>query len=137
MQRPSNLGAGYADLTPEALAGARGLAGLNQLSMGSGHHQLQLQHHQGGNGNISLGGAQNATFALPNALPDGIALFGQMFPHLGGHQERSHSPASGLGGHGAAMPTRSNEGASGKSSSAYASRHQAAEQRRRTRINER
>lgn len=137
MQRPNNIGGGYGDLSPEALAGARGLAGLNQLSMGAGHHQLHHHQLQGGSGNISLGGGLNATFALPNALPDGIALFGQMFPHLGGHQERSHSPASGLGGHGAAMPTRSNEGASGKSSSAYASRHQAAEQRRRTRINER
>lgn len=94
---------------------------------------------------VSLGLGSTA-FALPNAMlsdtPLSLSLlghFGQIFPQQEGKdQPNAHSPSQKDSQRGLlAKPTRSNDGNSGKSSSAYASRHQAAEQRRRTRINER
>jgi len=104
------------------------------------HSQLQ-----GGSGNITLGGSSGLPPNVP--FPNGVSLFGpsfgQMFPDLNaldtrttGSVDESLLEMSGQ----QAGPSRSGgDGGSlsGRTGSAYASRHQAAEQRRRTRINER
>ena len=104
---------------------------------------------------FALHGQHSGNMTLPNNLfSDGITLFSsggmqlsqlhslpalqQQDAKLAGLAELGVGASPG-GQRGASLarPSRSNDGNSGKSSSAYASRHQAAEQRRRTRINER
>ncbi|GLC43663.1 hypothetical protein PLESTB_000406000 [Pleodorina starrii] len=89
--------------------------------------------------NLSLGPLPQASQQAPQssqlALPDQLALLSQ-FPHalLPPQQYSSADRDLQIGGLRNVGKTRSSDS---RSSSAYASRHQAAEQRRRTRINER
>ena len=112
------------------------LSGANLASLGQFQPGQQFQ----GNGNITLGGGVPAS----GSYPEGIALFsnhqfGQIFPQLNTLDARN---AVSLGDNPGLLdmagPTLSGgDGGTSRSSTAYASRHQAAEQRRRTRINER
>lgn len=81
------------------------------------------------------------TFAMPGTVYPEIALFsqfGQLFPQYAELAQLQNQQQNSLGGddskNDARGKTRSSDS---RSSSAYASRHQAAEQRRRTRINDR
>lgn len=118
---------------------------------------LPFALHGQHSGNMTLGPPPGnlGSFTLPNnVFSDGITLFSSggmqlsQLHSLPALQQQDAKLAGladlGVGGspggqRGASLarPSRSNDGNSGKSSSAYASRHQAAEQRRRTRINER
>ena len=107
-------------------------------------HNSQLQ---GTGGNITLAGSSGLPPNVP--FPSGVSLFGpsfgQIFPDLNALDTRTNGSIDDgildMSGHQQLAGTSRSGGdggtLSGRTSSAYASRHQAAEQRRRTRINER
>ena len=153
MQR--TIGAGGPQQALDQLVGMDGvqrLFNLNQLQSGPNFGQLQAQL-QGlqGTANITLAGGSGL---MTNAIfPDGsLALFGhpfgQIFPGLTTNSLDARTTGSlneppgllDMSAPGGAVSSRSggDDGTSNpRSTTAYASRHQAAEQRRRTRINER
>ncbi|KAK9822563.1 hypothetical protein WJX74_004772 [Apatococcus lobatus] len=116
----------------------------NGLQPGVGQ-QVGLSHGLAGN----LSGLRSAFHAVPpgpqpQALYPEIALFsqlGQLFPQAQELQLQQHQQHAGvMAQQQPAESGRTNgraKSSDSKASSAYASRHQAAEQRRRTRINER
>ncbi|GIL60863.1 hypothetical protein Vafri_15378 [Volvox africanus] len=112
-------------------------SGLGGAGLGSG--VLAGLGSTPGGLNLNLGSLQQASQQAPQnsqlALPDQLALLSQ-FPHalLPPPQYSSTDRDLQLTGLRNVGKTRSSDS---RSSSAYASRHQAAEQRRRTRINER
>lgn len=98
-----------------------GLGGLANIGGGLGYPELALLSSLGahglGMGNMGSGMGQMPAYGQPDGQPKPV--------------DQDEQRQGGRGG------GRTRSGGDSRSSSAYASRHQAAEQRRRTRINER